>query len=293
MNSPTYVSFMAMRDWAKAMPSTSRRPAPRGAPLRGGAGSRPSRKTRPAMSAPAMTPGKRQAKALLPLSTTASDPSAAMVTSSSRSSLGRSGWASRAQATGVAGRRAAGVTRSARGGGREEVHLHERRGIEKVEALGSGHGSQLPGLQSGPGQLAGVDRRLHLAAYVFGHGRGDDDVTSAVGEQRPDPLGVVTQDRGEAGRHRARVRHLSRVDDQSLTALEAGDVGRTGQRGSGQPRGLREGGGRHAVPPGRPPRGGPRAPEPGGGGGEPAHAARAGDVQAVPGTSRREPAALP
>jgi len=67
------------------------------------------------MSAPAMTPGKRQAKALLPLSTTASDPSAAMVTSSSRSSLGRSGWASRAHATGVAGRRASAKTALPRG----------------------------------------------------------------------------------------------------------------------------------------------------------------------------------
>src|SRR3972149_880362 len=27
MNSPTYVSFMAMRDWAKAMPSTAEEPA--------------------------------------------------------------------------------------------------------------------------------------------------------------------------------------------------------------------------------------------------------------------------
>ena len=61
MKRATYVSFMAMRDWAKNMPSTSTRPAVRRATVRRRNSMRTSRYRQPSRSAPAMTPMIRHA----------------------------------------------------------------------------------------------------------------------------------------------------------------------------------------------------------------------------------------
>ena len=56
-----YASFIAIRDWTKSMPSTSVRSPAMTATARRLKSTRASRKTRPAMSAPARTPGIRHA----------------------------------------------------------------------------------------------------------------------------------------------------------------------------------------------------------------------------------------
>ena len=115
MNSAAYVSFIAIRCWTKYIPSRSPKTPARIATDRRRNRIRASRKSSPAMSAPAITPGKRQAKACCPMSTEAAAPSPPNTRSCSRSVAGWSGFTSAAHVAGWNGRRASAKTLFPRG----------------------------------------------------------------------------------------------------------------------------------------------------------------------------------
>ena len=106
MKNAAYVSFIPMRCWTKYIPSARPKMPPRIATERRRNRIRASRNRRPAMSAPAMTPGRRHAKACCPTSTEAAWPFPLNTSSCSRSVAGTSGFTSVAHAAGANGRRA-------------------------------------------------------------------------------------------------------------------------------------------------------------------------------------------
>ena len=97
------MSFIAMRDWTKNIPSTTEKRATSTPTERLRKSSRARRKRQAAIRTPKSTPMIRQAKANWPMSTVATLPSAERATSCSRSVLGISGVTSAPRATGRKG----------------------------------------------------------------------------------------------------------------------------------------------------------------------------------------------
>ncbi len=114
-----------------------------------------------------------------------------------------------------------------------QVHVDpvQRGPIEQDEAFGGRHRDQVPALDAGAGQLASVDRLLHVDGLVGVEGPGHGDHALRPDKQRPDARRILAQDGRDGVGERARVGDLCQIHFEALSSRCGNQVGCPGDHG--------------------------------------------------------------